>query len=72
MTQPQAKPVGEVVLSGPGSVDDQLVESLGIHLGLPTTVAGAARHARPARRSRAARIRTAYTVAAGLAMGRAA
>ena len=39
MTQAQAKPVGEVVLSGVGSVDDELVESLGVHLGLPTTVA---------------------------------
>ena len=39
MTQGQAKPVGEVVLSGPGSADEQLVESLGVHLGLPTTVA---------------------------------
>ncbi len=28
MTQPQAKPVGEVVLSGPGSSDSALVESL--------------------------------------------
>ena len=39
MTQPQAKPVGEIVVSGPGSGDEQLVESLGVHLGLPTTVA---------------------------------
>ena len=28
MTQPQAKPVTEVVLSGPGSSDHELVESL--------------------------------------------
>ena len=39
MTQAQARPVGEVVLSGVGSVNDELVESLGVHLGLPTTVA---------------------------------
>jgi type IV pilus assembly protein PilM len=39
MTQAQAKPVGEVVLSGPGSADAELVESLGVHLGMPTTVA---------------------------------
>jgi type IV pilus assembly protein PilM len=71
MTQPQAKPVGEVVLSGPGSAEDQLVESLGVHLGLPTTVAaplgvldrsaldaGVDPHR--------------LTVAAGLAMGKAA
>jgi type IV pilus assembly protein PilM len=39
MTQAQAKPVGEVVVSGPGSADGELVDSLGIHLGLPTAVA---------------------------------
>jgi type IV pilus assembly protein PilM len=38
MTQPQAKPVGEVVLSGPGSADGQLVESLETHLGIPVQV----------------------------------
>ena len=38
MTQPQAKPVGEVVLSGPGSADGQLVESLETHLGMPVQV----------------------------------
>ena len=39
MTQPQAKPVSEVVLSGPGSSDGTLVENLGVHLGLPARVA---------------------------------
>ncbi len=39
MTQPQAQPVGEVVVSGPGSSDDELVESLGVHLGMPVRVA---------------------------------
>ena len=71
MTQAQAKPVGEVVVSGPGSADEGLVESLGHHLGLPTTVAaplglldpsGVAGGEDPHR----------YTVAAGLAMGAAA
>jgi type IV pilus assembly protein PilM len=71
MTQAQAKPVGEIVLSGPGSADDQLVESLGVHLGLPTMVAaplgvldrsGLAASEDPHR----------LTVAAGLAMGKAA
>ena len=38
MTQPQAKPVGEVVLSGPGSADGQLVEGLETHLGIPVQV----------------------------------
>ena len=46
MTQPQAKPVGEVVLSGPGSADGQLVEGLETHLGIPVDRAGAARPAR--------------------------
>jgi type IV pilus assembly protein PilM len=38
MTQPQAKPVGEVVLSGPGSANGELVESLETHLGIPVQV----------------------------------
>jgi type IV pilus assembly protein PilM len=38
MTQPQAKPVGEVVLSGPGSVNNELVESLETQLGMPVQV----------------------------------
>jgi type IV pilus assembly protein PilM len=68
MTQPQAKPVGEVVLSGPGSADAGLVDSLGVHLGLPTSVAaplgaldGSALAGEDPHR---------FTVAAGLAMGR--
>jgi type IV pilus assembly protein PilM len=69
MTQPQAKPVGEVVLSGPGSSEMELVDSLGVHLGLPTSVAAplgaldasALTGEDPHR----------FTVAAGLAMGRA-
>src|SRR5215208_323233 len=71
MTQPQAKPVGEVVLSGPGSADGELVESLGMHLGLPTMVAAPlgvldgsvlGPNEDPHR----------YTVAAGLSLGAAA
>jgi type IV pilus assembly protein PilM len=71
MTQAQAKPVGEIVLSGPGSADESLVESLGVHLGLATTVAaplgvldrsGLDAGVDPHR----------LTVAAGLAMGKAA
>jgi type IV pilus assembly protein PilM len=38
MTQPQAKPVGEVVLSGPGSVNGELVEALETQLGMPIQV----------------------------------
>jgi type IV pilus assembly protein PilM len=71
MTQAQAKPVGEIVLSGPGSADDQLVESLGMHLGLPTTVAaplGVLDRSALAASEDPHRL----TVAAGLAMGKAA
>jgi type IV pilus assembly protein PilM len=71
MTQAQAQPVGEIVLSGPGSADDQLVESLGVHLGLPTTVAaplGVLDRSALAPTEDPHRL----TVAAGLAMGRAA
>jgi type IV pilus assembly protein PilM len=71
MTQPQAKPVGEVVLSGVGSVDDQLVESLGIHLGLPTTVAAPLGILDPSALQGGADPHR-LTVAAGLAMGKAA
>jgi type IV pilus assembly protein PilM len=70
MTQGQARPVSEVVLSGPGSTDEQLVEALGLHLGMPTTVAaplgvleGSAVGSEDPHR---------LTVAAGLAMGEAA
>ena len=70
MTQGQARPVSEVVLSGPGSTDGQLVEALGLHLGLPTTVAaplgvleGSAIGSEDPHR---------LTVAAGLAIGEAA
>ena len=41
---PQAKPVGEVILSGPGSSDAELVESLSVHLGIPTSVAAPLEH----------------------------
>jgi type IV pilus assembly protein PilM len=71
MTQPQAKPVGEIVVSGPGSADEHLVESLGVHLGLPTTVAaplGVLDRSALAASEDPHRL----TVAAGLAMGRAA
>src|SRR5215213_6851674 len=71
MTQPQAKPVGEVVLSGPGSASSELVESLELHLGLPVVVpaplgtidgSGVSPNEDPHR----------YTVAAGLSLGAAA
>jgi type IV pilus assembly protein PilM len=71
MTQPQARPVGEVVLSGPGSSHDDLVEGLGVHLGLPVLVAeplGALDPTSLARGDDPHR----YTVAAGLSLGAAA
>jgi type IV pilus assembly protein PilM len=71
MTQAQAKPVGEVVVSGPGSADSELVESLGIHLGLPTQVAaplGVLDRSALSPNEDPHRL----TVAAGLAMGKAA
>jgi type IV pilus assembly protein PilM len=71
MTQGQAKPVGEVVVSGPGSVDEQLVESLGIHLGLPTTVAAPLGVLDPSALVGGEDPHR-LTVAAGLAMGAAA
>lgn len=71
MAQPQAKAVSEVVLSGPGSGDGQLVESLGLHLGLDVIVAP------PLGRLDASAVGLSddplrYTVAAGLALGAAA
>ena len=71
MTQPQARPVGEVVLSGPGSSDAELVDSLGVHLGAADLGGRAARRARPAS-ALAGEDPHRFTVAAGLAMGRAA
>lgn len=68
MTQPQARRVGEVVLSGPGSAHAALVEGLGVQLGIPIRVAaplgaidisGLAPDEDPHR----------YTIAAGLSMG---
>jgi type IV pilus assembly protein PilM len=70
MTQPQARPVREVVLSGPGSSTTELVDGLGVHLGLPTSIAAplGALDA-PALAGEDPRR---FTVAAGLAMGSAA
>ncbi len=68
MTQPQAQPVGEVVVSGPGSGDEELVESLGVHLG------HAGPRGLPARRARHSALTAGddphrFTVAAGLSLG---
>jgi Tfp pilus assembly PilM family ATPase len=71
MTQPQAKPVGEVVVSGPGSASKDLISGLEAHLGIPVSVPAPlgtldgsvlAPNEDPHR----------YTVAAGLSLGAAA
>jgi type IV pilus assembly protein PilM len=71
MAQLNARPVGEALLSGPGSRDQELVEALASHLGLPTSVAA------PLGRLDASHLETGedphrYTVAAGLALEAAA
>jgi type IV pilus assembly protein PilM len=71
MTQPQARPVGEVVLSGPGSSDAGLVENLGLHLGIPVHVAAPLGLLDPAALAPGEDPHR-YTVAAGLSLGAAA
>jgi type IV pilus assembly protein PilM len=71
MTQPQAKPVSEVVLSGPGSADAELVESLSEQLGIAVEVAA------PLGQIDSSDLEPGedphrYTVAAGLALGASA
>jgi type IV pilus assembly protein PilM len=71
MAQLNARPVEDVLVSGPGSRDPDLVDSLGTHLGLPTTVAA------PLGRLDASHLEShedphRYTVAAGLALEAAA
>jgi type IV pilus assembly protein PilM len=71
MTQPQAKPVAEVVVSGPGSANGDLVQSLESHLGIPVKVPaplGALDGSLLGPTEDPHR----YTVAAGLALGAAA
>jgi type IV pilus assembly protein PilM len=71
MTQPQARPVGEVVLSGPGSSHAGLAESLADHLGIQVEVAA------PLGRIDSSSLEPSedphrYTVATGLALGASA
>ena len=71
MGQPDARGVSEIVLSGPGSSDEALVEELGIQLRLPVTVApplGSLDHTAMPPGDDPHR----YTVATGLALGAAA
>jgi type IV pilus assembly protein PilM len=68
MTQPQARPVGEVVLSGPGSADAQLSEDLGLHMGIPVRIATPLGHVDPAGLASGEDPHR-YTVAAGLSLG---
>jgi type IV pilus assembly protein PilM len=71
MTQPQARPVNEVILSGPGSAESELVEGLGTHLGLPVQVAAPLGNIDPSSLAPGEDPHR-YTVAAGLALGAAA
>jgi type IV pilus assembly protein PilM len=71
MAQLNARPVEEALLSGPGSCDAEMVDSLASHLGLPTTVA------HPLGKLDASHLESGddphrYTVAAGLALEEAA
>jgi type IV pilus assembly protein PilM len=68
MAQPQARTVGEVVLSGPGSGDEALIGAVELELGLPVRVAA------PLGELDASAMEPGedphrYTVAAGLALG---
>jgi type IV pilus assembly protein PilM len=71
MAQPHAVPVGELVLSGPGSRDESLVEGLESHLGLPISIAEPLGMLDPSAVGPDEDVRR-YTVAAGLALGAAA
>jgi type IV pilus assembly protein PilM len=71
MTQPQAKPVVEVVISGPGAAEPELAESLEAHLGLPVRVP-APLGALDATGLGPTEDPNRYTVAAGLSLGAAA
>jgi type IV pilus assembly protein PilM len=71
MAQPQARSVGEVVLSGPGSTEADIIRSLELDLGLAVSVAP------PLGTLDATAIEAGddphrYTVAAGLSLGEAA
>jgi type IV pilus assembly protein PilM len=71
MAQPHAVPVGDMVLSGPGSQDDALVEGLQSQLNLPTSIAEPLGMLDPTAVALDEDPRR-YTVAAGLALGEAA
>ena len=71
LAQPDARPVHEIVLSGPGAHDESLAEELGNRIGMPVSVAeplgSLGTHAVPSGDDPFR-----YTVAAGLALGAAA
>ncbi len=71
MAQPAALPVGDVLLSGQGSLDDELVAEVGAQLGIPVEVARPLGALDPSQVSDGDDPHR-YTVAAGLAMGAAA
>jgi type IV pilus assembly protein PilM len=71
MTQPQAKPVVEVVLSGPGAAEKELAEDLETHLGISVRTA-APLGAIDGSALGPTEDPNRYTVAAGLSLGAAA
>ena len=71
MTQAQAKPVSEVVLSGPGSAEASLVDDLGVQLGLPVAVPPPLGYVDSSELAPGEDPHR-YTVAAGLSLGAAA
>ncbi|HVD58945.1 MAG TPA: hypothetical protein VNC17_19040, partial [Thermoleophilaceae bacterium] len=71
MTQPQARPVGEVLLSGPGSAHAELLENMDTHLGIPVRVAVPLGDIDASALASGEDLHR-YTVAAGLSLGAAA
>jgi type IV pilus assembly protein PilM len=71
MAQPNARPATDVVLSGPGSQDENLIEALAGHLAMPVVVAEPLGGLDASAVAPDEDLRR-YTVAAGLALGAAA
>jgi type IV pilus assembly protein PilM len=71
MTQPKAQHVTDVVVSGPGSADDDFRDSLALHLGLPVVLAPPVGEIDPSALPQDEDPHR-YTVAAGLSLGASA